>query len=296
MTPASDAVAGRWPSPRALPGLGPSPVRALEDFPGPPSARETDLAVSTPVPLASSSKRPHTRSEPLATGARSEDPARSGPLLSWDSSTSRPFVAPPVARPLPRARGPGSGRRSQAPASRSVLVVSHHLDGFLRAEVAGLLRPARDHGVRRVSHRRSPTRRPVDRWMLPATGFTPCEGFPSPAAAPRHRDRSRSPRPLPSCRWRCRRGSWRLPRHPLPGASASATPPNRSTPGPCSADESVAPHRRFQRLRRSFLPWALFPYEVRRAPLPPDRGREASPLAGQARRPGSLERPRHGES
>jgi hypothetical protein len=33
-------------------------------------------------------------------------------------------------------------------------VVSHHLDGFLRSEVAGLLHPAAGHGVRCVS--RSP--------------------------------------------------------------------------------------------------------------------------------------------
>jgi len=35
--------------------------------------------------------------------------------------------------------------------SRSILVVSHHPDGFLRPEVAGLLHPAASHEVRRVS-------------------------------------------------------------------------------------------------------------------------------------------------
>jgi hypothetical protein len=30
-------------------------------------------------------------------------------------------------------------------------VVSHHLDGFLRSKFAGLLHPAADPGVRRIS-------------------------------------------------------------------------------------------------------------------------------------------------
>jgi len=40
--------------------------------------------------------------------------------------------------------------------SRSVLVVSHHLDGFLRAKAAGLLHPATSLEVRRVSRCRPP--------------------------------------------------------------------------------------------------------------------------------------------
>jgi hypothetical protein len=35
--------------------------------------------------------------------------------------------------------------------SRSALVVSHHLDGFLHTRLAGLLRPATGHGVVSVS-------------------------------------------------------------------------------------------------------------------------------------------------
>jgi hypothetical protein len=50
------------------------------------------------------------------------------------------------------AAGP-SGRGDQ-PRPRSALVVSHHLDGFLLLDLAGLLHPAADHGVHRVSARR----------------------------------------------------------------------------------------------------------------------------------------------
>jgi hypothetical protein len=44
-----------------------------------------------------------------------------------------------------------SARTCQGPGSRSVLVVSLHLDGFLHTGAAGLLHPADDSGVRRVS-------------------------------------------------------------------------------------------------------------------------------------------------
>jgi len=50
------------------------------------------------------------------------------------------------------------GRRGPSLQSRSVLVVLHHLDGFLRSEVAGLLHPAAGHGVRRVSRAGFPIR------------------------------------------------------------------------------------------------------------------------------------------
>jgi len=72
------------------------------------------------------------------------------PGLPWT-----PQIAPPSVRP--RASTPGrpcglpSASEVPPPKSRSVLVVSHHLDGFLRARPAGLLHPAADPGVRRVS-------------------------------------------------------------------------------------------------------------------------------------------------
>jgi hypothetical protein len=48
----------------------------------------------------------------------------------------------------------GSGGRVSHGRSRSVLVVLHHLDGFLRSGVAGLSHPAADPGVHCVSSRR----------------------------------------------------------------------------------------------------------------------------------------------
>jgi hypothetical protein len=69
-------------------------------------------------------------------------------------------------------------------------VVSHHLDGFLRTTVAGLLHPAADLGVRRVSRPRATQESEQARTRatrtFPATGFTPFEEFPSFAAAPHH--------------------------------------------------------------------------------------------------------------
>jgi hypothetical protein len=110
---------------------------------------------------------------------------------------SRPDVA---ARP--------SGRGDQ-PRPCSALVVSHHLDGFLLLDRAGLLHPAADPGVHRVSARRE-TR-------FPAMRSCPSKPCSPPAATvrvrhevalasstepwgPRHRPRSlepvRSPRAL----------------------------------------------------------------------------------------------------
>jgi hypothetical protein len=53
----------------------------------------------------------------------------------------------------PRVAARPSGRGDQPPPC-SVLVVSHHLDGLLLLDRAGLLHPAADHGVHRVSARR----------------------------------------------------------------------------------------------------------------------------------------------
>ena len=63
---------------------------------------------------------------------------------------SRSPVASTPSRPLAR---PTFGLEMPISKSRSALVVSHHLDGFLRNRLAGLLHPAADHGVRHVSRR-----------------------------------------------------------------------------------------------------------------------------------------------
>ena len=127
-----------------------------------------------------------------------------------------PGAVSPSTDPAPRRRcqrrDPGDCHRASTPAriaarfgpgepspgSCSVLVVSHHLDGFLRSEDAGLLHPAAGHGVRCVSGSRIPGSAAV-LWPEPvpqAGGPTsspqrishpPKES--SPAAAPRHRGR-----------------------------------------------------------------------------------------------------------
>jgi hypothetical protein len=74
--------------------------------------------------------------------------------------------------------------------SCSVRVVSHHLDGLLRSELAGLLHPAADPGVRRVSELRLPhaaEAEPGMRTLFPAT-HTPWRTY-SSSAVPRHRGR-----------------------------------------------------------------------------------------------------------
>jgi hypothetical protein len=80
--------------------------------------------------------------------------------------------------------------------SRSALVVSHHLDGFLRNRAAGLLRPAADHGVRSVSLRGLPT---ADRSRWRATAASPLRT--TLRRIPLVDSRTASPRPLPSWRY-----------------------------------------------------------------------------------------------
>lgn len=53
--------------------------------------------------------------------------------------------------PLPGHLSDPLGAAYQDRTSRSALVVSHHLDGFLHTRLAGLLRPATGHGVVSVS-------------------------------------------------------------------------------------------------------------------------------------------------
>jgi hypothetical protein len=87
------------------------------------------------------------------------------------------FTAPPSTSL--RASTPGGdpkiisiGPRLPHRESRSALVVSHHLDGLLRSELAGLLHPAIDPGVRRVSDHRLPRAAEAARWRagnFPAT-------------------------------------------------------------------------------------------------------------------------------
>jgi hypothetical protein len=135
-------------------------------------------------------------------------------------SSSRGIGVPaadvPPARPLRGAEAP-VGPASPGADSRSVLVVSHHLDGFLRVGVAGLLHPATGQGFTAFRACRQGGR-PKAASMpgtVPAVRFAPFEEFPSSAAG------HASLRPLPSCRYRpARRGvpaeaGVRRPRSPL---------------------------------------------------------------------------------
>lgn len=102
-----------------------------------------------------------------------------------------PKIAPPSTSPLVSTPGAirssclvrpvPSARRSQRPA-RSVPVGSHHLDGFLHQQLAGLLHPAADHGVHRVS---AACRASAD-WRTSScfpSDATPFRAFPTRTAA-----------------------------------------------------------------------------------------------------------------
>ena len=83
-------------------------------------------------------------------------------FLSWDSSrqarllrASRtagfPFIDMASGVHSRAALRPRFGEEGATPSARSALVVLHHLGGFLLRSFAGLLRPAADPGVHRVS-------------------------------------------------------------------------------------------------------------------------------------------------
>jgi hypothetical protein len=160
-------------------------------------------------------------------------------LLSWDSSggadpitafaATRTGRRPPLHRPrhaqaragdCPRASTPARiaarfGPEEPSSESRSVRVVSHHLDGFLRSEVAGLLHPAAGHGVRCVSGSRIPDLDPANRigWE---DRHRPRSALHTPRRIP-DCSRTTSPWPLPPCRSQCPRStpeSTPLPAHP----------------------------------------------------------------------------------
>jgi hypothetical protein len=251
-------VAGSWPS-RSLHGL----ARYRAGLRGVPTAPRRD--------------RSSLAEEPEPCGPRAFAPLQSSrccpwsnlDLLSWDSSggaervatacaATRVHRAPYPPPPTPRARARvGDCRRASTPAriaarigpeepsseSRSVRVVSHHLDGFLRSEVAGLLHPAAGHGVRCVSGSRTPrprrlrrpkpTRTPGGRTdIVPAARFTPPEGILASS-------RATSPWPLPPCRWRCPRSTRRSA--PLPAHPRELRETTTSTSRRCSAVEFGRP-------------------------------------------------------
>jgi len=117
-------------------------------------------------------------------------PSRWPPLMGFASPPRRRIRARVHSHPI---LGPGFGRRLPHRQSRSALVVSHHLDGFLRERAVSLLHltagkrfatfPPR--GLRR-RRSRTHTGRSL---RLPRSATTPLEEFPSSTAVPRHRGR-----------------------------------------------------------------------------------------------------------
>ena len=124
--------------------------------------------------------------------------AASRPILRASRATPRPSIDILSGVHSPgNIAASGSVHGVSRRESRSVLVVSHHLDGFRRpvdstarfrgwpfrsTRVAGLLHPAADPGVRCVSGRGSGGDCSPSTSRLPAARFTPLEEVPSPAA------------------------------------------------------------------------------------------------------------------
>jgi len=179
----------------------------------------------------------------------------------------------PAGRPLPLASPRASVAKHPASQSRSILVVLHHLDGFLRPEVAGLLHPAASHEVRRVSRFRASVPTCRNRLVrsagaFPATLFTPLEELHPTAAVP-HRC-GRCPLAVASV------SSRHLLPVPLPVPGLDALPSGDSTSRLSSAVGSVTPLDRCQSRdalsfrglcspsRSFFEPWAPGPRSVRR--------------------------------
>jgi len=120
------------------------------------------------------------------------------PGLPWTPEFTPPSVRPRASTPG-RPCGLPSASEVPPPKSRSVLVVSHHLDGFLRARPAGLLHPAADPGVRRVSR-------------CASTSIAGSLRIPPEPEPPLPRDAFHTPR-----------RSLRPPPHPIAGAVAFLT-------------------------------------------------------------------------
>ena len=136
-------------------------------------------------------------------------------------SSSRGIRVSPSRRRTPDVSTPGSrgSLRSDATTrhSRSALVVSHHLDGFLHIEVTGLLHPATGKGFA-TFHNCRPSRRPraLERRCAPRDAVHTLRRLPLASS------RTASLRPLPSCRYRPARLVLR------PGRSPHRPPPTEA--------------------------------------------------------------------
>jgi len=144
------------------------------------------------VAFTSPSERSHAQPELLATPDESRVVSSSSRgLTRLHPSTDQSFV-----RRLPRVPKHPLRATAFTQRPRSVRVVSHHLDGFLRTTTASLLRPAVGHEVRRVSHPPA-TRLSED---ILATRFVPRNAVRTLRRVPLISSRTASLRSLPSYR------------------------------------------------------------------------------------------------
>jgi hypothetical protein len=122
---------------------------------------------------------------------------RAASFLSWDSCGGRERIAAPrhpsplhrhdASESTPTAIAGGFGAEGATLAACSVLVVSHHLDGFLLQSARGLVASrCRSWGSPRFRRDRLVSE-PI--LAFPATDFAPLEGCSPRVAAPRHRGR-----------------------------------------------------------------------------------------------------------
>jgi len=165
------------------------------------------------------------------------------------------------------ARGatPASAPGGPLPKSRSALVVSHHLGGFLRIAGRGLVASrSRSWGSRRLGARAA------DRRSGRRAGFLAAQdSYPSKECA--CDSRTASPRPLPPCRWSLRAADaraapllgWRLRRRWAQDLDFEALLRHRVPVGSRAVADAD----------RTGPSWASFPFKVlrdgRRFPLPP---------------------------
>jgi hypothetical protein len=240
--PSPATVAARWtsqlpPRPWTVAGPGPRGVPGRRAFaPAVPASRRIRTDLSAGGRSRRAKRRgvagtidPRGLGLPFRAARASRDPRRATPkrlawvLLSWPRPLRPSAVLHRCVHSRRRATevAAPSGRGFHLPTSRSVRVVSHHLDGFLRTGAAGLLRPAPGPGVRRVPNR------PPSALATGRSRDTVEAGTSSSRRTTLRRvflagSRTASLRPLPSCRCRPSRRTV------------------RSAPGRCSVGEFVA--------------------------------------------------------
>jgi hypothetical protein len=117
-------------------------------------------------------------------------PSRWPPLLGFASPPSRHLLTRVHSHPI---LGPGFGHRLPHRQSRSALVVSHHLDGFLREQAVSLLHLTTSQRFTAFHPPRPPRpvpeHRPGRAMVTPRSATTPLEEYPSSAAVPCHHGR-----------------------------------------------------------------------------------------------------------